>query len=98
MQYPEEVIVPMDLIQRITIYHAIMASVLEGLSKEDKSFLDQRIKDLMSAEALKAFGHGLSDDITLSNLHNDIKVITRMLQEFINKATPDSPANKVAIQ
>lgn len=87
MKYPEEDIVPMDLIQHITIYHTILSSVLEGLSKEDKSLLDQRIKDLMSA-----------DDITLSNLQNDINVITQLLVECIKKGTPDSPANKAAIQ
>lgn len=87
MKYPEEDIVPMDLIQHITIYHAILSSVLEGLSKEDKSLLDQRIKDLMSA-----------DNITLSNLQNDINDITQLLVECIKKGTPDSPANKAAIQ
>ena len=88
MNYPEEITVPMDLIQRITIYNAIVSGLLEGWSKDDKSFLDQRIKDLLSAKALKDFGHNLSDDITLSSVYHDVDIITQMLVDHIKEVTP----------
>ena len=90
MNYPEEITVPMDLIQRIAMYNTIVSGLLEGWSEDDKSFLDQRIKDLLSAEALEDFGHGLPDDITLSSLYNDVDIVMQMLVDHVDEVIPNS--------